>query len=281
MTPARAEDVVGDDIVGNLDFHVTTKGETLLDIARDHDLGYLELLAANPGVDPWVPEPGTPLIVPTAHILPDAPREGLVINLAELRLYDFGGPDAVRTFPIGIGRQGFTTPLGRTKVVRKQENPTWYPTEETLVDRPGLAEAVPPGPDNPMGSHALYLGWPTYAIHGTNKPWGVGRLISRGCIRLYPEDIAALYPTVALGTPVSVVSQDVKAGWRDGALYLEVHPDRAQLEELTRRGAYTKRPVLGLRDRVVVLAGNAARRANWAVAEVVARDRLGTPIRVL
>lgn len=273
-----APDAPGD-VIGALDFHLTSKGETLLDLARARKLGILELMAANPAVDPWVPKPGTPLVVPTQHVLPDAPREGIVINLAELRLYVFDAEGA-RTFPIGVGRTGYTTPIGRTAVVRKQENPTWYPTETTRADDPTLPAVVPPGPDNPLGAYALYLGWPTYAVHGTNKPWGVGRLISRGCIRLYPEDIAALYPTVKLGTPVTTVGQAVKLGWQDGALYLEVHPTRAQLNELGRSGRYTSSPAPDITERVAAAAGAAVARVDWALVGAAAVERLGYPIRI-
>ncbi len=268
------------DVIGTLDFHLTSKGETLLDLARAWKLGILELMAANPAVDPWVPKPGTPLVVPTQHVLPDAPREGIVINLGELRLYVFDRDGAVRTFPIGVGRTGYVTPIGRTTVVRKQEDPTWYPTETTRADDPTLPAAVPPGPDNPMGAYALYLGWPTYAVHGTNKPWGVGRLISRGCIRLYPEDIAALYPTVKLGMPVTTVSQAVKLGWRQDALYLEVHPTRAQLNELGRAGRFTRSPAPDITERVTAAAGAAIDRIDWALVGTAALERLGYPIRI-
>src|SRR5690606_29607209 len=154
---------------------------------------------------------------------PDAPRDGIVVNLAELRFYYFRrkGEPRFLTRPIGIGREGFTTPLGQTTVVRKAKDPVWRPTAATRADRPDLPAAVPPGPDNPMGAYALYLGWPTYAMHGTNQPWGVGRRVSRGCIRLYPEDIEALYPLVPVGTRVTVVDQPLKVGWHMGELYLE------------------------------------------------------------
>jgi len=270
----------GDDLVGTLDFRIAREKDTLLDIARASDLGLLELMAANPGIDPWIPVAGTPLIVPTAHVLPDVPRRGLAINLGELRLYRFGADGrALATHAIGIGREGFTTPLGSTTVVRKQADPVWTPTEATRLDRPDLPASIPPGPDNPMGEFAIYLGWPTYAIHGTNRPWGVGRLVSRGCIRLYPESIARLFGEVDVGTPVSVVDQPVKTGWRDGALYLEVHPSRRQLEELNAAGRMSEDPI----DAVPAVAGKAdaaAERVDWAAVRRAGRERTGVPVCV-
>ena len=180
--------------------------ETFADIARKHDIGYLELLAANPNVDPWLPDRADGVVLPMAHILPDAPKQGLIVNLAEQRLYYFRGDDDIVTHPIGIGRAGYdTTPRGTTKIVRKKEHPTWTPGPSAHKEDPTLPAVVKAGADNPLGDHALYLGWPSYLIHGTNEPDGVGRRVSLGCIRLYPEDIASLYAMVPKGTPVHIV----------------------------------------------------------------------------
>jgi L,D-transpeptidase ErfK/SrfK len=267
-------------LIGSLDFHIVREGETLLDLARGHRLGMIEILAANPGVDLWVPRRGTPIILPTAHVLPDAPRRGVVVNLADLRLYAFGVDDgATASFPIGVGRQGFTTPLGSTTVVRKAENPTWYPTEQTLADNPGMPTAIGPGPDNPMGAFALYLGWEQYAVHGTNRPWGVGRLVSRGCIRLYPEDIAWLYPRVPVGTPVTVVDQPVKLAHHAGMLLLEVHPSRGQYERYEATGTLTPEPLAGV-EQLVRRAAPPGSRIDWSVVRRAARERTGVPERI-
>jgi L,D-transpeptidase ErfK/SrfK len=278
-TLSRAQEAPPDDLIGTLDFHVTAKGETMLDLARHKDLGFLELMAANPDVDPWVPVPGTPVVVPTAHVLPAAPRQGLVVNLAELRLYAFLAESNV-THPIGIGRTGYMTPTGSTSIVRKQKAPAWYPTETTRADDPTLPAVVPPGPDNPLGDYALYLGWPSFLIHGTNKPWGVGRLVSRGCIRLYPEDIATLYPSIPVGTPVTVVAQAIKLGRKDGAMFIEVHPTRAQLLELARRGWFASYPVPDVRAMVEDFAGVDARRLRWPVIATALAERRGYPVRI-
>jgi L,D-transpeptidase ErfK/SrfK len=279
-----AQTAPGDgDVVGAMGFHFATRGETLLDIARANDLGILELMAANPGVDPWVPGDGVPVVLPSAFVLPDAPREGIVINLAELRIYYFRrkGEPKFQTRPIGIGREGFTTPLGQTTIVRKQKDPVWRPTASTRADRPELPEAVPPGPDNPMGAYALYLGWPTYAMHGTNQPWGVGRRVSRGCIRMYPEDVEAIYPQVPIGTRVTVVDQPVKLGWHMGELYLEAQPSLSQLDQLEEHERFLPAaPMPELQEMIIAAAGSEAHRINWPEVARIENERRGVPLQI-
>lgn len=270
-----------DDLIGEVTYLVTDGRATLLDIARERSLGVPEISAANPGVDPWVPGRETLLTLPTRQILPDGPREGIVINKAELRLYFFPKAGPVQTYAIGVGREGLNTPLGRTTVVRKQERPTWRPTPETRIARPELPAAVPPGPDNPLGLHALYLGWPTYAVHGTHKPFGVGRRVSRGCIRMYPEGVARLYPQVPVGTRVTVVEQPVKAGWHRGELYLEVQPDLAQIDELEETYGMTPGPPApDARPLLLARAGAEAARLDWDLVEAELVGRRGIPVQV-
>ncbi len=214
-------------VVGRVRIHVVTKGETLLDIAREYDLGYNHIVLANPGLDPWVPPEGKEVIVPTSFVLPEK-RSGLVVNLAEMRLYFFRqemGRSVVYTAPIGVGVEGRLTELGVYTVVRKKKNPSWHVPKSIREEDPTLPEVVPPGPDNPLGAYALYLSRGAYAIHGTNRPWGIGRRVSHGCIRLYPEDIEALFPLVPIGTPVFIIYQPIKLGVRQGKIYLQVFPD--------------------------------------------------------
>jgi L,D-transpeptidase ErfK/SrfK len=278
---ARTAAPAADDIVGELTYHVTRREETLLDLARERDVGILELSAANPGFDPWIPEPESLVTLPTAHVLPDAPRRGLIINLAELRLYfipEEGGTPV--THPIGVGRDGYATPLGATKIVRKQQNPTWYPTASKLRDEPHLPRVVPPGPDNPLGAHALYLGWPTYLVHGTNKPYGVGRRVSRGCIRMYPEDAANLFELVPVGTPVLVLDQAIKLGWRAGELFLEAHPTIAQLDELEERHSFPLQPPVDIAAEIVAKAGEQQHRVDWRLVEAELVSRRGIPVQI-
>ena len=214
--------------------------DTLLEVARRFSLGYVELIAANPGTDPWVPGAGTDVVLPTVHLVPKAEHEGIVINLADMRLYFFGEFDVTpRSYPIGIGRDGLTTPLGVTEIARKKKDPVWRPTERMREEDPKLPEVVGPGPDNPMGTRAMYLGWPLYAIHGTNNPWAVGRRSSSGCIRMYPEHVEELYELVEVGTKITVVDQPIKLNWVDGELFMEAHPTQGQSDELETEGHFT------------------------------------------
>ncbi len=234
VTCAAATLVLDDpdqDVVGQIQVTTTRPGETLLDIARRHDLGVTEIRAANPGLDPWVPGDGKRVVLPTRFVLPPGPREGVVINLGQMRLFYFppagqGEPRRVVTHPVGIGVEYDATPLGSTTVVRKQHLPTWYPPETIRRKRAAegeiLPEFVPPGPNNPLGEYALYLGFATYLVHGTNRPWGIGMRVSGGCIRMYPEDIAALFPQVPVGARVRIMDQEYAVGrWR-GIPYLQV-----------------------------------------------------------
>ncbi len=221
--PAEGDDLVGD----TLTIRSTFEG-TLPRYARAYGLGYREILAANPGVNPWVPGEGTEVLLPLAFLLPEAERSGIVLNLAELRLYYFPpGGDRVLSYPIGIGREGWQTPVMQARVTAKIENPSWTPPESIRLEHAAAGDplpgVVPPGRDNPLGRYAIQLDIPGYFLHGTNKPLGVGMRISHGCVRLYPEDIEELVYKVSSGTPVQIVNQPVKAGWHRGALYLEVH----------------------------------------------------------
>ena len=226
----RFELAPGQDVVGVVQVVKADKEDTLTDIARRFNVGYEEILRANPKIDPWLPGEGREIVVPTQFILPDAPRTGLVINIAAMRIYYFppakrGDPQVVLTHPIGIGKVGWRTPEGVTKIVRRQQDPTWrVPVsvrKEHHDNGEDLDPVIGPGPDNPLGKYAFYLQWPSYLIHGTNKPAGVGLRSSHGCIRLYPEDIAQFYALVPIGTEVRVVNQPFVFGWRDGQLYLQ------------------------------------------------------------
>lgn len=269
-----------DELVGSLETHVARKEDTLLDLAVDHDLGYLQIVAANPGVDPWLPPPGTSVVLPKARLLPTGPRRGIVINLPERRLYQFVGGWLIGSYPVGVGRDGLETPLGQTTIVAKREAPVWRPTPEARREDPDLPALVAAGPDNPLGSHALYLGWSNYLIHGTNRVYAIGRRASRGCIRLYPDDIARLYEDVAIGTPVAVIDQPVKVGWQAGVLYLEAHPTRSQGRDLEENGKF--KPVSGKDVRALILAkaGDAAPTIDWAAVDAALAARRGVPVAI-
>lgn len=267
--------------VGALGGYTIEPGDTLPDIARRYDLGFTQLQAANPAVDPWLPRVGTHLLLPTLYILPDAPRIGIVINLAEERLFYFPrGGGRVETYPIGIAVDGTATPLGVTRVVSKQADPSWYPPASIRAAEPGLPDRIPPGPDNPLGAYALLLGWPDYLIHGTNKPDGVGRSVSHGCIHLYPEDIARLFREVPVTTPVRVVDQPTEAAWIGGALYAEVHPSHAQSDQIDIGRPVTPAIPGDLTARVLAAAGVRAEDVDWPVVERAGLRRSGVPLRV-
>jgi L,D-transpeptidase ErfK/SrfK len=270
-----------EDRIGRFEYYQIRGQKNLLQVARLNGLGYIELLAANPGINPWVPKKGRTLVLPKAHLLPDAPRRGIVINLAEMRLYFFRKKnDPVLTFPIGIGRMGRETPTGVTHVKAKRKKPSWIPPASIRAERPGLPSEVPPGPRNPLGHYALNLAWKGYVIHGTNQPYGIGRRVSSGCIRLYPEDIALLFRLVSVGTPVTIVYQPVKLGWSGGELYAEIHPTTAQGDELEVRGWFTPAAIQALDERVRNAAGAASHRVAWNIVYETARKRLGVPVRI-
>ncbi|MFQ3788210.1 L,D-transpeptidase family protein [Halomonas sp. A29] len=216
-------------VIGEAYTVVVEEGDTLIDIGRRHNAGYEEMRMANPEVSLWAPRPGTEVVIPAQHILPDAPREGIVVNLSELRLYYYSRPGIVETYPISIGRDGFATPVGVTRTTVKVKDPHWSPPrsmrEEAAARGEPAPAIVPPGPDNPLGRHAILLGLPSYLIHGTNRPDGVGMRASRGCIRMYPEDIESLYERVPSGTQVNIIDQPFKVAWSvDGILYAQSFP---------------------------------------------------------
>ncbi len=230
----------GTDVVGRIQTTLTRPGDTLLDIARRYDLGYNEITEANPGIDPWLPGDRTRVVLPTQFILPDAPRRGIVLDVAAMRLYYYPVPRAgerpvVMTYPIGIGRLHWRTPLGVTRVVSRVVKPVWHvpPSirREHARDGNPLPEYVAPGPDNPLGEYALLLRIRGYLIHGTNEPYGAGRRVSHGCVRLNAEDIAELFAHVEVGTRVEFVDQPYLAGWRNGHLYLEAHQPLAETRQ--------------------------------------------------
>lgn len=216
-----------DSVIGT-PFYVKSEHEhTLLDVGRHFGHGHDEMKQTNPGVDTWIPGAGTDVLIPDFYVLPSAPREGLVINLAEKRMYYFPSPTQVETFAVGTAREGWSTPTGTFSIIEKRENPTWTPPESVRRDYAKRGEilpaVVPAGPDNPLGEFAMRLSNPSYLIHGTAKPWGVGMPVSAGCTRMYPEDIRNLFPRVPVGTTVRIVDQPYKAGWLGDGLYLEVN----------------------------------------------------------
>jgi L,D-transpeptidase ErfK/SrfK len=278
---ARARAPMRRDLIGAPGHVIATAETTLADLALLHDLGYVELAIANPGIDPWLPPAGAGIVLPAAHLLPDAPRQGIVVNYADQRLYLFRDGAIAASHPIGIAAEDVPTRLGTTSVVGKRRDPSWSPTASMRAAMPDLPAFIAPGPDNPLGSRALDLGWPGYVIHGTNRPYGIGRRVSQGCVRLYETDIALLFDTVATGTPVRFVDQPVKLGWADGALLLEIHPDVGQVPALQESRSAVHAPLVELPLRVVMAAGAQAGAIDWGRVDALAARRDGMPAPIL
>src|SRR5215472_15052280 len=278
----------GDDVIGAVQVVTTGKDDTLTDIARRFNVGYEEILRANPKVDPWLPGEGREIIVPSQFILPDAPRTGLVINIPAMRIFYYppvkhGERQVVITHPIGIGKVGWRTPEGVTKIVRRQKDPTWrVPVsvrKEHHENGDDLEPVIGPGPDNPLGKYAFYLQWPSYLIHGTNEPAGVGLRSSHGCIRLYPEDIEQFFSMVPVGTEVRVVNQPFVFGWRDGQLYMQPYD---VLEDDPRDWSKAQRKLLtqSLATRLQKQVEAHHEQVDWQLVSSLARDPRGVPVAI-
>jgi L,D-transpeptidase ErfK/SrfK len=223
-----------DDLIGDLKHYTVRDHESLIEIARKFDLGYNAIVDANPGVDPIIPSTGTMITIPTSWIVPAVPkRPAIVINIPEFRLYYVPSQsfDTVETFPLGIGDEGMDTPTGNYTVVEKIVNPAWHVPKSIRAQSATLPEVVPPGPENPMGSHALRLSRKDVLIHGTNRPWGIGRRSSHGCLRLYPEDIVRLFSLVSEGMPVEIVNQPIKVSTKGRKVFVEAHQYEQELDE--------------------------------------------------
>lgn len=273
----------GESVIGEVVALPGERRDTLSDIARRYNVGWDAIRQANPGVDAWMVDRDVAIILPTQYILPAAPREGIVLNLAEMRVYYYppakaGQPREVVTYPASIGRMDWRTPLGATKIVRKAENPVWNPPasikREHAEKGDFLPDSVPAGDDNPLGRHALYLGHAGYLIHGTNRPYGIGMRVTHGCVRLYPEDVEALFKRVPVGTKVSMLDAPFKAGWKDNVLHVEAHP--AFNEEAEPEAHKDISPV-----RQVVLdavRGQPHSAIDWTEIELIARQATGVPV---
>ncbi|MCC7412929.1 MAG: L,D-transpeptidase family protein [Gammaproteobacteria bacterium] len=273
----------GDNVVGEPQTVIAVHSDTFSDLGLRFNQGYREMKAANPHADPWLPGEGTPVLVPSHYVLPDAPRHGIVVNVPEMRLYFYPKPKAgeravVITHPISVGRQDWRTPKTETRVVAKTRDPAWYPPEsirkEHAENGDPLARVVPPGPDNPLGRYALRLGLSGYLIHGTNRVYGIGMRVTHGCIRMYPDDIARLFPQVPVGTSVRIVDQPFKVGLSGEQIFLEVHP---HLEEGEADAADQYRRIV---DRIIVLAGERRTSINWNALQAVVSERRGIPLPV-
>jgi L,D-transpeptidase ErfK/SrfK len=268
----------GEDVIGRLAVIRLEEGDTLPDIARHFSLGINAISAANPGIDVWVPGAGERITLPLSFILPDAPRKGIVVNLATRRLFQFKEDSnslVVSTYPVGVGTKERPTPTGQMRVARKAARPTWHVPASIAEDHrkkgDPLPAEVPPGPLNPLGEYALYLSKSGYLIHGTNKPASIGLNASNGCLRLYPENVEMLFNDTPVNTPVLIVNQPYLIGQRDGVVYLEVHappedPGAIELEKINAK----------LRN----IEKKSARTLDWNRVKEVQTEARGIPVPI-
>jgi L,D-transpeptidase ErfK/SrfK len=270
-----------DSVVGEIQKTLAGPDDTLLDIARANGLGHHEIKRVNPSMDTWLPETTQEIILPSKYVLPMAKRDGIVLNIPEMRLYYFPKRIAdealsVVTYPLGIGRQGWETPYIDTRIIEKKKHPHWYPPKSIREEHEAMGAPLPKrvdaGPDNPLGDYAMRLGLPEYLIHGTNKPFGIGMRVSHGCIRLYPEDIEELFALVKLRTPVHIVNQPYKVGRLDEKIYLEAHQF---LEE--DREEY-KDNLTSVVKMIVQLTGEKEYQVEWDLAKQVVKEMKGIPV---
>lgn len=275
-------DAGGETLFGELQYIKTKRSDTLLDIARQYSLGYEEITRVNPGVDPWLPGEGTEVLLPLQRILPAGFRKGIVVNLAEHRLYYFvpeadGSTRRVLTFPVSIGKMDWRTPLGITRIVDKRANPVWIPPASVRAEHAArgdpLPAQVPAGPDNPLGAFAMRLGIPggSYLIHGTNNPAAVGMAITHGCIRMYPEDVEKLFALVPVGTQVVLTNEPLKVLFHRGEIWLEVHPP------VDAQGSTIMPNVSDLEPRLNALLGLAPAAIYWDAAKQALAEARGIP----
>lgn len=270
------------EMVGMASWSIARTGDTLSNIARANALGFTELSAANPDIDPWLVSDGARVFLPAAHLIADGEFEGLQVNLSQHRLFVRTGHGMpIRSFPIGIGKAGWETPIGTTRIVQKRERPTWIAPDSIRAARPDLPAFVPPGPSNPLGTHALYLEWPGYLIHGTNRPLGIGRRVSHGCIRLYPEHIVELFAIAQVGMPVVVKDDPITVGWIGNSLFLEVHPgDNMRQPPISNASGTSTTWEANQISKIVMTAGQWARKLDFQLVFRMLRERRGVPIAI-
>lgn len=272
----RAADIAGEDKI-----YSANADDTLASIGEANDVGFVALRAANPDVMPWAIDAGKEIILPGAVILPtDAPHTGIVINIGEMRLYDFIDPAKPKIYTIGIGREGLVTPLGDYHIGSKVKGPTWHPTPRMRAEDPTLPAAVPAGPDNPLGAYAMYLEGTQYRIHGTNKPWGVGRRASSGCIRMYAPEIDALFHHTSLQTTVHIISEPIKVAVKDGAVYLEAHPDEDMADAYENDYAMDFKMPTDTLKMILAKSGDLKDKLDWAKIRDVLLLRPGYPVKI-
>jgi len=269
------------DIIGKEVKYTVREKETLIDIARKFDISFADIMSANGRIDPWLPKINRKILIPKRHIMPSVKRDGIIINLGDLRIYFYKNHLLIGTYPIGIGRSGWETPLGLAEVIEKKIDPFWIPPDSVREEDPSLPKIVAPGEENPLGTRAIYLSMPSYLIHGTNKPYGVGMKVSHGCIRMYPEDVESLFDLVEVGTKVNIINEPIKVGWHNNDLYIEVHQlpayasEKNTLENKDRRNLYPLATTM-----VQKVAGVNITEVDWQVVFKSVIEAKGIPTKI-
>ena len=271
----------GEDIVGQVQVIKAKYEDTFADLGKVHDLGYAEMLAANPNVDAWLPGEGSDIVLPTRFILPAGPREGIVINLAEYRMYYFPkGRNVVYTYPLGIGREGWGSPITNTVITGKVPNPGWTPPKSILAEHAAegdpLPAYVPPGPNNPLGPFKFTLGTAGYLIHGSNKKFGIGMRVSHGCFRMLNNNVLELGAMAPVGTKLRIINEPYKFGVSGGRVYLEAHAplDDQGAPSLVDKHTAVINALLKREDLVNNL------RLDWDVVREVVAGEDGMPVEI-
>jgi L,D-transpeptidase ErfK/SrfK len=267
--PAPLPEIVPGEVLGAPSYTLTLPNDTLLDVAERFKLGFELLQRLNPGVDVWIPAAGTRVELPTRMILPQAPRTGLVINLPEMRLYDFTAPSGLEVFAVAVGDALDPSPVGEFWVGEKRVDPVWTVPESIREEKPHLPAQVPPGPDNPLGDRWMTVSRTSYGIHGTNNLWSIGRQATHGCIRLYESEMRRLYERTKPRTPIHIVYQPVKLAFAGDEVLLEAHPD-----------LYAKHGDLATQTLMRLFLQGLMPDVEREVAERVVREARGVPVTV-
>ena len=264
-------------IIGRMEYNTSGYSDTIKSIDQEYDVGYNAMEGANPHLNlSQELTSGSPLQIPTEHLLPGEPREGIVINLPEMRMYYYpAGTGQVKTYPIGIGKVGKTIPIVHTEITYKKVNPTWTPPEDirefNLEQGIVLPSVMPAGPDNPLGPYAIYMKVPTYLIHSTIFPESIGKRASFGCIRMYESDINDFFPSIQSGIPVAIINSPVKVGWQNNHLYMEAHP------ALIEHSSEYESTLPGTVHQIVERTGGNPVLIDWQAVTYISQEKDGVP----
>ena len=274
--PKQAES----DLLGETQTYTTVADDTLMKVAASHRLGLVALVAANPRLDPWYPGLNKNVVLPTVHLLPPGPRQGIVINLPEQRLYHFMPDGQATSYPVAMGRGVCDLAPGETKVAHRRRHPSWRPSIKLRAVRPDLPALVPPGQRNPLGKYALDLTIKGALIHGSPRPFTDHSELAPGCILLYPDHMAALYGASRKGTTVTIIDQPIKFGWAEGELYLEVHLSLEHGKSINTLRRRSRNRAPKLLARLEDVAGVDADRIDRALVRATVRAGTGVPVKI-